>query len=121
MSAARSARLATSWSCASVLDSWVPKISTFVIPHLESTVRDGKGNPYRPVPSLTVSYRPVFSRDERDSQPACPPRRRVTNPTLILKGPAERSVRYGSRGPSRASRPDRARNKSPHHVVGTGW
>src|SRR5258705_5432603 len=38
-----------------------------------------------------------------------------------LRGPAERSIRYGSRGPSRTSRPDRAKNKSPHHVVGTGW
>jgi len=33
----------------------------------------------------------------------------------------ERSIRYGSRGPSRTSRPDRAKNKSPHHVGGTGW
>src|SRR6267378_1747880 len=38
-----------------------------------------------------------------------------------LRGPAERSIRYGSRGPSRTSRPGRAKNKSPHHVGGTGW
>jgi len=36
-------------------------------------------------------------------------------------GPAERSVGFGSRGPSRTSRPDRASNNSPHHVAGTGW
>src|SRR6185503_19162363 len=36
-------------------------------------------------------------------------------------GPAERSARYGSRGPSRTSRPNRAKNNSPHHVTGTGW
>ncbi len=42
-------------------------------------------------------------------------------PCVFPTGPAERSIRYGSRGPSRTSRPDRARNNSPHHVGGTGW
>src|SRR5213594_1098318 len=36
------------------------------------------------------------------------------------RGPAERSIRYGSRGPSRTSRPDRAKNTSPHHVHARG-
>src|SRR6266511_2096578 len=38
-----------------------------------------------------------------------------------LRGPAERSIPFGSRGPSEISRPDRATNNSPHHVGGTGW
>src|SRR5882762_5187398 len=75
--------------------------------------------PYRLLPSFTVQF---SSRDERDSQPARPPRRLVTNPSFIRQtSPAERSVRYGSRGPSRASRPDRAKNTTPHRVTGTGW
>src|SRR6266850_6192874 len=65
-----------------------------------------------PLPSFTVSYRPLPSGTGVLHAPF---------PWLILRGPAERSIRYGSRGPSRTSRPDRAKNKSPHHVVGTGW
>src|SRR5213592_2215568 len=198
MSAARSARLATSRSCSSVLASWEPKIwmSAMVPPTISKYPAGMRGTAsprahpgatsevfvpvlffFRFLVTLVVEAA-VFAADVRGRLPQRPdqlraqthasarnvneldpppPRPAIQLPLderrhLAADHPAasdhggvqhevlavrllfllpfhvssrlarrERSIPFESRGPSEISRPDRARNNSPHHVAGTGW